>query len=57
VPSAYLFWLFWILSLLGGAVWTPRWYRAGDYFLGGTVIFVLIMLGLLGYHDFGSVWK
>lgn len=56
MPLAYFFWAIYVLSLVLG-VWgnydaQPNWrQRVGGYF----VLWVLV--GMLGWHDFGAVIK
>lgn len=53
MPVAYLFWLFFILL----AICTCPRPILGPYGAWGGWFLVLLLFGLLGWHEFGSIVK
>lgn len=57
MPMGYLFWTIYVIAILFG-VWSnyeagqPLWYRRA-----GAYLILWILVGILGWHDFGALIK
>jgi hypothetical protein len=54
MPIGLLFWFLWILAALGwlGSNWPGS--SAPAYVIIGSGLLMLVLFGLLGWHDFGA---
>ncbi len=54
MPAGLWFWLIYVFCVLFGLWGANPWRPAGPVGQFGSLLVVFILLGLLGFHDFGS---
>ncbi len=54
MPAGTWFWLIFVMCMIFGLWGSNPWRPAGPIGAFGSLVVIFILLGLLGYHDFGS---